>query len=286
MQPPPLRSAPIRSAVCLQYQGASEEIQVAKEALYAAMTQPPGELAAVLAQCKPAGSGAAADDVAAAAATAAGAGASGSTAADGSAAADAADSNGVHNAPPAQPPSQLQPQQQPPTSAFAASAQQLLQPTGSGPAPALSANLSAVAKRMPPDPLALLHRLVDMMRGLVDDLRERCLQEGGGGGAGHVGTVGSKSYSSLSQAPEEWAEEPERPCGGERPLLMFDRWRKLLKSFYNEKKKGTTGAFDISKIPDIYGTYVRPTRTRRHRHSETGWAQRSACTSGAADVHT
>ena len=38
------------------------------------------------------------------------------------------------------------------------------------------------------------------------------------------------------------------PCGGERLLLMFDRWRKLLKAFHNEKKK----QYDISKIPDIY----------------------------------
>lgn len=29
---------------------------------------------------------------------------------------------------------------------------------------------------------------------------------------------------------------------------MFDRWRKLLKAFYNEKKN----TFDISKVPDIY----------------------------------
>lgn len=33
-----------------------------------------------------------------------------------------------------------------------------------------------------------------------------------------------------------------------RLLLMFDRWRKLLKAFYNEKKH----VFDISKVPDIY----------------------------------
>lgn len=33
-----------------------------------------------------------------------------------------------------------------------------------------------------------------------------------------------------------------------RLLLMFDRWRKLLKAFFNEKKH----AFDISKVPDIY----------------------------------
>ena len=35
-----------------------------------------------------------------------------------------------------------------------------------------------------------------------------------------------------------------QPCGGERLLLMFDRWRKLLKAFYNEKKR----QFDISKV--------------------------------------
>ncbi len=29
---------------------------------------------------------------------------------------------------------------------------------------------------------------------------------------------------------------------------MFDRWRKLLKAVYNEKKQ----LFDISKVPDIY----------------------------------
>ena len=33
-----------------------------------------------------------------------------------------------------------------------------------------------------------------------------------------------------------------------RLLLTFDRWRKLLKAFYNEKKK----LYDISKVPDIY----------------------------------
>lgn len=35
-----------------------------------------------------------------------------------------------------------------------------------------------------------------------------------------------------------------KPCGGERLLLMFDRWRKLLKAFHNEKKR----QFDISKV--------------------------------------
>jgi hypothetical protein len=30
-------------------------------------------------------------------------------------------------------------------------------------------------------------------------------------------------YSSLSQDPKEWLLEPDRPCSGERLLLMFDR---------------------------------------------------------------
>lgn len=55
-------------------------------------------------------------------------------------------------------------------------------------------------------------------------------------------------YSSLSQEPAEWKLELERPCSGEQTLLMFDRWNKLFKGFYSEKK----GKFDISKIPDIY----------------------------------
>jgi hypothetical protein len=48
--------------------------------------------------------------------------------------------------------------------------------------------------------------------------REKCLSEGQSGQGGHAG------YSSLSQAPEEWSVERERPCSGERLLLMFDRW--------------------------------------------------------------
>lgn len=38
--------------------------------------------------------------------------------------------------------------------------------------------------------------------------------------------------------------QPGQPCGGERLLLMFDRWRKLGKAFYSEKR----GVFDISKV--------------------------------------
>ncbi len=39
-----------------------------------------------------------------------------------------------------------------------------------------------------------------------------------------------------------------QPCCNEKLLLMFDRWRKLLKGFFDSKKK----VFDISKVPDIY----------------------------------
>lgn len=33
---------------------------------------------------------------------------------------------------------------------------------------------------------------------------------------------------------------------------MFDRWRKLLKAFYNEKKR----QFDISKVPGPSGSLI------------------------------
>ena len=39
-----------------------------------------------------------------------------------------------------------------------------------------------------------------------------------------------------------WLQEG-KPCSGEKLLLMFDRWRKLAKAFFNEKKN----QFDISK---------------------------------------
>ncbi|KAK9799737.1 hypothetical protein WJX73_006464 [Symbiochloris irregularis] len=94
---------------------------------------------------------------------------------------------------------------------------------------------------MPEHPLELLRKLVDHIQVVVEQLRQKCLQEG-------RGEVGARGYSALTQAPTEWVLEPGKPCGGERLLLMFDRWRKLLKAFYSEKKK----QFDISKVPDIY----------------------------------
>lgn len=47
----------------------------------------------------------------------------------------------------------------------------------------------------------------------------------------------------LDPAPQD-----DQPCSGERLLLIYDRWRKLAKAFYSEKKS----QFDISKVPDIY----------------------------------
>jgi hypothetical protein len=46
--------------------------------------------------------------------------------------------------------------------------------------------------------------------------------------------------------------QPGQPCGGERLLLMFDRWRKLGKAFYSEKR----GEFDISKASNT--SLLRP----------------------------
>ena len=55
---------------------------------------------------------------------------------------------------------------------------------------------------------------------------------------------------AVKRLPSSWCRhtghlklQPGQPCGGERLLLMFDRWRKLGKAFYSEKR----GEFDISK---------------------------------------
>ena len=42
-------------------------------------------------------------------------------------------------------------------------------------------------------------------------------------GEGVGSSIKSVAYNSLSQAPEEWEEEPAKPCSGEKLLLMFDR---------------------------------------------------------------
>ena len=123
---------------------------------------------------------------------------------------------------------------------------------------------------MPADPLALLGQLVDHLRALVDCLRQLVLAEprapsrrasaGGERAAADAAAATGRSiagappppptaYSALLQSTRDWAPVPGQPCGGERLLLLYDRWRKLAKALYTEKKGGV---FDISKIPDIY----------------------------------
>eukprot|EP00803_Ostreobium_quekettii_P004618 evm.model.scf_439.9 EVM.evm.TU.scf_439.9 scf_439:61654-74618(+) len=94
---------------------------------------------------------------------------------------------------------------------------------------------------LPPSPLKLLYKLVSDLQDLMDQLYQKCKAEG-------CMTRGNAVYSSLSQDPSAWVFEPNKPCCGERPLLLYDRWRKLSRSFYNR----TRDSFDISKVPDIY----------------------------------
>lgn len=113
----------------------------------------------------------------------------------------------------------------------------------SGPAPLGASHIEGrpYIFPMPSDPLSSLRHLNDLVKNLVDQLRQKCLEESKQDGK-------REGYSALTMDPEEWQQQPGQPCGGEKLLLMFDRWRKLTKAFYSEKK----GFFDISKIPDIY----------------------------------
>jgi len=97
---------------------------------------------------------------------------------------------------------------------------------------------------IPENCLELLYKMVDLIKKLVDQLYSLCLNE-----KTDSSELQRRPYSSLSQDPMEW-EEPNAsvPCTGERLLLLYDRWRKLMRSFYNAKKD----VFDISKVPDIY----------------------------------
>ncbi|EFN57696.1 hypothetical protein CHLNCDRAFT_57228 [Chlorella variabilis] len=94
---------------------------------------------------------------------------------------------------------------------------------------------------MPDNPLGLLRQLHELLKLLVDQLRQKCLEE-------PRNDDRPRGYSALTQDPRECAHEEGKPCSGEKLLLVFDRWRKLAKAFYNEKKN----QFDISKVPDIY----------------------------------
>jgi hypothetical protein len=129
------------------------------------------------------------------------------------------------------------------------------QQTGGSADDSRAAAILAAVPRMPERPLLLLRRLVELLNTHVDELRQLCLEEhaadmsmsGGGSvttsGSSRGGSSGSgTSYSSLTTAPCDWRLDPARPCSGERLLLVFDRWRKLAKAFWNK------GKFDISKV--------------------------------------
>jgi hypothetical protein len=130
-----------------------------------------------------------------------------------------------------------------------------------------------LACSQPPDPLALMQRLKQLMKQLVDQLAALCKgaaaasatdvspagaplesttsvapnaggehvkqvvsspvkvaggSSGGGGGAGggSTGAVGAATshYSSQNQAPEAWQLHRGVPCGGEKLVLLHDRY--------------------------------------------------------------
>lgn len=100
---------------------------------------------------------------------------------------------------------------------------------------AAAAEARAKLRGFPSHPYSLLQQLLESTKTLVGHLRSLCLR------APH--SASSVRYSSLSMEPSECKIDPEHPCGGEKMLLMFDRWNKLLRSFHSDKK-----GFDISKV--------------------------------------
>eukprot|EP00996_Jenningsia_fusiforme_P006434 NODE_77_length_3467_cov_41.352838_g69_i0.p1 GENE.NODE_77_length_3467_cov_41.352838_g69_i0~~NODE_77_length_3467_cov_41.352838_g69_i0.p1 ORF type:complete len:1052 (+),score=181.10 NODE_77_length_3467_cov_41.352838_g69_i0:103-3258(+) len=106
-------------------------------------------------------------------------------------------------------------------------------------------------KRMPPAPLELMHRVYQEMKLVVDKLQKLSVQELHQEQQQEMETAGEerRPYSTLMMSPSDWvAPSGDCCCEGERVFLMYDRWRKLYKAFYDEKKD----SFDCSKIPDIY----------------------------------
>uniref|UniRef100_A0A1D1ZXV8 Inositol hexakisphosphate and diphosphoinositol-pentakisphosphate kinase n=1 Tax=Auxenochlorella protothecoides TaxID=3075 RepID=A0A1D1ZXV8_AUXPR len=95
---------------------------------------------------------------------------------------------------------------------------------------------------MPEQPLETLKTMHVLLGALVEDLHQLCVEEQ------RPNADAGRSYSVLNQDPKDWVFEDDKPCSGERLLLLYDRWRKLAKAFYSEKKS----QFDISKVPDIY----------------------------------
>uniref|UniRef100_A0A7S4GK18 Inositol hexakisphosphate and diphosphoinositol-pentakisphosphate kinase n=1 Tax=Eutreptiella gymnastica TaxID=73025 RepID=A0A7S4GK18_9EUGL len=124
--------------------------------------------------------------------------------------------------------------------------------------------------RMSPDTLARCHEMAGLLRNVVDELHVRLQQENPeaeepapptppsedkeGGLSGQRSSFrkleAQSAYNSLLHHPSSFDVESlkNQPYMNEKMILMYDRWRKLLKGFYNDK----TGNFDCSKIPDVY----------------------------------
>eukprot|EP01004_Peranema_trichophorum_P003664 NODE_263_length_3101_cov_40.223304_g227_i0.p1 GENE.NODE_263_length_3101_cov_40.223304_g227_i0~~NODE_263_length_3101_cov_40.223304_g227_i0.p1 ORF type:complete len:959 (-),score=209.09 NODE_263_length_3101_cov_40.223304_g227_i0:224-2947(-) len=119
---------------------------------------------------------------------------------------------------------------------------------------------SADCVKPPADSLSLLKSMQEMIKALLDTLHhmvEKELREEEELEKAEVNSksedennspLNKRSYSALLNHPNEWDLDPKRPCQGEKVLLLYDRWRKLYKGLYNDKK----GLYDCSKIPDIY----------------------------------
>lgn len=101
------------------------------------------------------------------------------------------------------------------------------------------------------EPRALLGRLVELMGGLVRQLRAKCRQQ-----------YGEEFEDELGQSdsPEPSREELKRqhkwqframldvPGNDETLRLMLSRWSKLLHDLYQPRNN----RYDISKVPDVY----------------------------------
>eukprot|EP01024_Parvocaulis_polyphysoides_P064265 TRINITY_DN74634_c0_g1_i1.p3 TRINITY_DN74634_c0_g1~~TRINITY_DN74634_c0_g1_i1.p3 ORF type:complete len:169 (+),score=43.14 TRINITY_DN74634_c0_g1_i1:51-509(+) len=84
----------------------------------------------------------------------------------------------------------------------------------------------------PEEPLKLLHRLVELMQQLIDTLKQR-MQEIYGSEEDEDEDEGEcTAYSALTQEVDEWKLNMRYPCGGEEIMLVLDRWRKLLRTFW------------------------------------------------------
>ena len=95
---------------------------------------------------------------------------------------------------------------------------------------------------MPEDPLESMAKLRDLTSAVVEQLRQKCLAD-----TEQRQQREKEGYSALSMDHEQLDRQPDKPCGDEKILLVYDRWRKLDRAFWSEKK-----GFDISKVPDIY----------------------------------